>query len=107
MRNPGHTLKLRTGCGSLYIIDNSSGEFPEVFIQMGKSGGCPTSFAQFIGRLISFCLREGVSKDRIIRAGIGIQCPNPIWHRGKQILSCADAICKALNSQKFLEEEEK
>ena len=105
VRNPCHTLKIKTGCGSIYIIDNTLDEYPEVFIQIGKSGGCPASFTQFIARLISFCLREGVDKEKIIRAGIGVQCPNPTWWEGRQILSCADAICQGLKLNEILEEE--
>lgn len=97
--NPGRTVVAITGCGKLYVIDNTNGDYPEVFLQLGKTGGCAQAMLQFVARLISFSLRAGIPKERIIHAGLGIRCSSPTVSSGKETLSCADAICKALKGE--------
>lgn len=93
----GTTIKLRTGCGNIYITVNKSEDGPfEVFSQLGKAGGCAASQLEAISRLISLALRSGVDVGSLIKQLSGIRCPNPSWDEGLQILSCADAISKAL-----------
>lgn len=93
----GTTQKIETGCGHLYITINSdnNGAF-EVFTQMGKVGGCASAQLEAIARLISLCLRSNINLDSLIRQLQGIRCPSPMWHKGKRITSCGDAIAKAL-----------
>ena len=98
-RNPGVTVCAETGCGKMYITDNTASEYPEIFIELGKSGGCAKSMCQFIARLISFSLRAGIPKERIIHAGLGVRCHTPKISGGKEILSCADAIAKVLEEK--------
>jgi ribonucleoside-diphosphate reductase alpha chain len=88
----GSTRKMKTGCGNLYVTINEDdkGIF-EVFTAIGKAGGCAASQSEAIGRLISLSLRAGVDPDAIIR-------PFPAWKDGETILSCADAIARALKS---------
>lgn len=98
----GQTHKLKTGCGSLYITINKDKEgIFEVFALMGKSGGCAACQNETTGRLVSLALRSGVDVETIIRQLQGIRCPVPIWDNGSLILSCSDAISRAL--QKYLE----
>jgi len=68
----------------------------EVFARVGKAGGCADAQIEAIGRLISLCLRSGVEPRDIIKQLKGIRCPNPLLTRGGTILSCPDAIAKAL-----------
>ena len=94
----GITRKMPTGCGSLYVTVNEdeAGLF-EVFTNMGKAGGCAASQAEAVSRLISLALRAGVKAEMIVRQLKGISCPMMVWWEGgHKILSCADAIAKAI-----------
>ncbi|MBU4149162.1 MAG: TSCPD domain-containing protein, partial [Candidatus Omnitrophica bacterium] len=94
----GTTTKVNTGCGNLYItinVDDRNMPF-EVFIQMGKAGGCAASQLEAIGRLVSLALRSGVENKKIIDQLRGIRCPSPSWEKGGRIFSCADAIARVL-----------
>ncbi len=94
----GTTTKVNTGCGNLYItinVDDNGMPF-EVFIQMGKAGGCAASQLEAVGRLVSLALRSGVENKKIIDQLRGIRCPSPSWEKGGRIFSCADAIARVL-----------
>ncbi len=102
----GVTRKVEVGCGNLYVTMNEDehGLF-EVFARLGKAGGCADAQLEAIGRLISLCLRSGIEPRDIIKQLKGIRCPNPLLTRGGTILSCPDAIAKAL--EEHLEGKEK
>ncbi|MDO8603200.1 MAG: vitamin B12-dependent ribonucleotide reductase [Candidatus Omnitrophota bacterium] len=94
----GTTTKVATGCGNLYItinVDDKSLPF-EVFIQMGKAGGCAASQLEAIGRLVSLALRSGVENSKIVEQLRGIRCPSPSWEKSGRIFSCSDAIARVL-----------
>jgi ribonucleoside-diphosphate reductase alpha chain len=94
----GSTRKIRTGCGNLYVTVNEDeeGNLFEIFNQIGKAGGCAASQSEAIGRLVSLAFRAGVEPEVVIRQLKGISCHMPVWHQQGKILSCADAIGKAV-----------
>jgi len=98
----GTTTNVLTGCGTLYVTINEDeeGNIFEVFMQMGKSGGCAASQLEAIGRLISTSIRAGVDPEAIIRQLKGIRCPSPSWEKGgTRIFSCADAIARVVEDR--------
>ena len=98
----GTTTKVMTGCGTLYVTINED-EYNqpfEVFMQMGKAGGCAASQLEAIGRLVSMSFRAGVDTKEIITQLRGIRCPAPSWEKGgTRIFSCADAIAKVIDDR--------
>ena len=94
----GATRKVKTGCGNLYVTINQDdkGEIFEVFNQIGKAGGCADSQAEAIGRLTSLALRSGVPAQEIVKELKGISCHRPFGLGPNRMLSCADALGKAI-----------
>jgi len=94
----GSTRKVRTGCGNLYVTVNEDeeGKLFEIFNQIGKAGGCAASQSEAIGRLVSLAFRSGIEPEDIIRQLKGISCHTPVWYREGKILSCSDAVAKAI-----------
>lgn len=83
------------GCGKLYVTVNSD-EFGicEVFTNTGEEGCAALSEA--ISRLISIAIRSGIDIESIRKQIKGIRCITCIADRNTHVLSCPDAISKAL-----------
>ncbi len=102
----GRTIETRTGCGSLYVTINEDSEgIAEVFVQLGKSGGCSASQTEAIGRLLSVALRSWINPEVLIKQLKGIRCPSIGFDNGEIITSCADGVAKVL--EKWLKGEYK
>ncbi len=103
----GTTRLIKTGCGNLYVTINEdeNGKPFEVFTNIGKAGGCVASQAEAIGRLISLGLRAEIEPDEIVKQLKGISCHQPEWYEGGRVLSCSDAIAKAI--EKYAHHHEK
>jgi ribonucleoside-diphosphate reductase alpha chain len=96
----GSTRLMKTGCGNIYVTINQDdeGHLFELFTSMGKAGGCAASQSEAIGRLVSLAFRSNIEPDEVINQLRGIMCHSPTWHEGGRILSCSDAIAKALEN---------
>jgi len=94
----GSTQRIPTGCGNIYVTVNEDqqGNPFELFTTIGKAGGCAASQTESIGRLVSLALRAGIAVEDVSKQIRNISCHQPIWEDGSRILSCADAIGKAL-----------
>ncbi|MBJ6724949.1 vitamin B12-dependent ribonucleotide reductase [Geomesophilobacter sediminis] len=95
----GWTYQMQTGCGPLYITINedASGLF-EVFTTMGKAGGCAASQCEAIGRMVSLAWRSGVQAKSVVKQLLGISCHSPSGFGDNKVLSCSDAVAKAIQS---------
>jgi len=104
----GSTIKMKTGCGTLYVTINSDSKgLCEVFAQIGKSGGCAASQIEAISRMISLALRSGIDIQSILKQLRGIRCPEPTMGIDGSILSCPDAMAKAIQKYLSIAAEEK
>ncbi len=95
----GWTYQMQTGCGPLYVTVNEdkTGLF-ELFTTMGKAGGCAASQSEAIGRMVSLAWRSGVQARQVIKQLLGISCHCPTGFGDNRILSCADAVAKAIQT---------
>jgi len=93
----GATHQMQTGCGPLYITINEdeSGLF-ELFTTMGKAGGCAASQSEAIGRMVSLAWRSGIQARQVVKQLMGISCHCPSGFGDNRVLSCADAVAKAI-----------
>ena len=94
----GTTRHMKTGCGNLYVTINEDdeGQLFELFTSMGKAGGCAASQSEAIGRLVSLALRSNIAPEVIARQMKGIRCHEPAWSANGSIMSCSDALAKAI-----------
>lgn len=94
----GSTRLIKTGCGNIYVTINEDekGHLFELFTSMGKAGGCAASQAEAIGRLVSLAFRSNIDPLEVVKQLKGISCHQQTWSNGGKILSCADAIAKAI-----------
>jgi len=95
----GWTYQMQTGCGPLYVTVNqdNTGLF-ELFTTMGKAGGCAASQSEAIGRMVSLAWRSGIQARQVIKQLQGISCHSPSGFGENKVLSCADAVAKAIQS---------
>ncbi len=95
----GATRKMKTGCGNLSVTINEDEEGRpfEIFTQIGKAGGCAASQCEAIGRMASLALRSGIQTEEVIKQMRGISCHVPVGYGKEKILSCSDAVARAMD----------
>ena len=95
----GWTYQMQTGCGPLYITINEdkAGLF-ELFTTMGKAGGCAASQCEAIGRMVSLAWRSGVQARQVVKQLLGISCHAQAGFGESKVLSCSDAVGKAIQA---------
>lgn len=90
------TVKVLTGCSNLYVTIEENNE--KIFFSTGKAGGCSFSFLESLARMATLVLEKGGTLEEVQKQLKGIRCPSPcVIGEGKEILSCADGIAKAIN----------
>ncbi|MCX5838155.1 MAG: vitamin B12-dependent ribonucleotide reductase [Deltaproteobacteria bacterium] len=95
----GWTYRMQTGCGPLYVTINEDEEgLFELFTTMGKAGGCAASQSEAIGRMVSLAWRSGVQPKQVIKQLLDISCHSPSGFGENKVLSCADAVAKAIRN---------
>lgn len=91
----GRTVKVRTGCGSLYVTindDEKTGKPIELFLRLGKAGGCASATTETTGRLVSRLLQRGDDLRHIVRQLRGVSCHSS----GEGKPSCVAAVAEVL-----------
>ena len=84
------------GHSNLYITVNyDETGICEVFTNTGRAGGCPSQ-SEATARLVSVGIRSGMDPKEIIQQLKGIRCPSCLRQPGVPVMSCPDAIAKAL-----------
>ncbi len=92
----GYTEKVKIGCGNLYITVNyDENGICEVFTNTGRAGGCPSQ-SEATARLVSVAIRAGVDPQELIQQLKGIRCPSCLRQHDVPVMSCPDAIAKAI-----------
>jgi ribonucleoside-diphosphate reductase alpha chain len=91
-------LRKRTGCGTIYtkIFSGEDSEPFEIFITLGKAGGCAAAFTEGLARACSLALKYGASMEELEEQLIGISCHKQEGFGRLRVLSCIDAVAKSL-----------
>lgn len=91
------TIRMMTGCGKMYVtITENDGKPFEVFVALGKAGQCTKCYTEAITRCITLGLRCGIPASEFVEQLEGLACPNPMIEDGIKVLSCPDAVAKAM-----------
>ncbi len=71
----GKTYLETCGCGDVFVFCNDHhGQLFEVFIKLGKSGGCGSATMEGVGKVMSVALRSGADPLDMVKALKGIEC---------------------------------
>lgn len=95
----GWTYRMQTGCGPLYVTINEDNDgLFELFTTMGKAGGCAASQSEAIGRMVSLAWRSRVEPEQVVKQLLDISCHSHAGFGPNKMLSCADAVAKAIRN---------
>ncbi len=97
----GKTIKMKSGCGNMYVTINSSEHYPifEIFSNSGKTGSCSSAVVDALNTTISISLRAGIQPNEIIERLDRISCPKSEDEK----VSCPEGIAKAM--KRYLQDE--
>lgn len=92
------TIEHPTPCGDgFFTLTAVDGKPFEVFVRIGKNGGCPRASLDTLARAMSIGLRSGADLADFIRTCRGVTCSRPpCYDHGELITSCHDAMGRAL-----------
>lgn len=96
------TIKIQTGCGSMYVTvvrDPETREQKTIFVNLGKAGGCAAAQTETTARMVTLAVENGAKMTDVAEKLRGIMCHQALYH----CKSCSDAIGQAI--QKDEEEE--
>lgn len=95
----GVTVEFKTGCGTVYVtVNRDEHGLCEVFLRVGKSGSCGASLTEAIANLVTLCIQHGIEVEEVVRKLKGIRCLHASFSNGTTVLSCADAVARALET---------
>lgn len=91
----GSTTQNLTGCGTMYVTVNydDAGNIFEVFLSLGKAGGCASGQTNAMQALITIALRCSVHPEKIVEMLLGISCTES---NNENMHSCSNAIAIVL-----------
>ncbi|MGQ9719378.1 MAG: vitamin B12-dependent ribonucleotide reductase [Nitrososphaerales archaeon] len=94
----GVRLRKRTGCGNIYtkVFNNEMNEPFEIFITLGKAGGCASAFTEGLARACSLALKYGATLKEVESELMGISCHKQEGIGQNRVLSCIDAVAKSI-----------
>lgn len=92
------TYNYETGCGKVYVViaAGDDGVPTRCFIKLGKAGLCTACHTEALGVMVGRALRLGDDLEQIADELCGLGCQKPLITDGVQVLSCVDAVGKAL-----------
>ena len=76
----------------------------EVFIAVGKAGGCDSAQLEGISRLTTLALRAGIDPKQVVKHLEGITCC-PAWDGGTLVRSAPDALALVLKRNLKLDDD--
>ena len=105
-RIKGITERVRTGHGNMFVtINYDENEEPfEVFIAVGKAGGCDSAQLEGISRLTTLALRAGIDPKQVVEHLQGITCC-PAWDGGTLVRSAPDGLALVLKRNLTLDDD--
>lgn len=98
---PSVTYREKVACGTLYVTITSYEDEPfEIFIAMGKVGGCISTLNSILARVMSIALRSGTDIEKLLDQLDNQSCPNSSPVAGSCPQGVANAIRRFLNDKR-------
>ncbi len=93
---PTETIRIKTGCGEMYITKSTNPNHePYIKSILGKCGCCSRALLEAIEILLQELLSRGIDHRDIAKKLSGIRCPND----SEFLKSCPEAIAIVLSGE--------